>query len=210
MYVNSPAYMPLGETLSGTDAAGNLINSEKLGSICEFHAERLDDSSAKTYRHGGPVRAILLRNSSGATLYGKRLAGCKKTAGLSLVTEVDGYTTTLAQGPVVVIDEGLASTGVAANDLFWGIIGGPVITNTPLSGAAFNATGIAVGDSLIAITGSTTGATTSGRVGGYALANNTDAAGAFAQAANRIGYALSARTSGETNSDLLIYAAINL
>lgn len=208
MYANSPAPMPLGETLTGTDSDGNLINSENLGRVYCFDAVQLDNTSAKTNRSGKPIMAVLLRNTSGATLYGKMLGRCTETAGKALITTVDGYTTVLANEKCVLIDEGLATNGVANNAIFWGIISGQVIGKTPMAGAEFNATGIAVGDNLVAATGSTTGATTSGRIGGYALANNTDAAGAFKQSVYKIGEALSARTSGETNSDLLINLCI--
>lgn len=207
MLVNNQPF-ELGETLKGTDDDGNLINKDKLGQIYVFPASNLSGTTGKKRRTGKPVVAVCLRNESGATLYGKRLARCTKTAGYSLIEAVDGYTTVLNDGPCVVIDEFIATGGVADDDIFWGIIGGPVTVLTPLAGATFNATGIAVGDNLVACTAVTTGATSAGRIAGHALANATDAAGAFAAAANRIGHALSARTSGETNSDLLIDACI--
>ena len=209
MLVNNQPF-ELGETLAGTDADGNLINADKLGLVYEFPASDLSGTTPKKRRTGKPIKAIALRNLSGARLYGKRIARCNKTAGYALVQSVDGYSTVLNDGPAVIIDEFIATVGVAANDIFWGIVSGPVTVLTPLAGATFNATGIAVGDNLVAATGSTTGATSSGRIAGHALANATDAAGAFAGAANRIGHALSARTSGETNSDLLIDACIQL
>jgi len=198
----------LGETLAGTDTDGNLINADKLGLIYEVPANDYSGTTPKKRRTGKTLKVICLRNLSGARLYGKRLARLNKTAGYKLVESTDGYTTTLADGPAVVIDEFLSTVGVASNDIFWGVLEGPVLVRTPLAGATFNATGIAVGDSLVAATGSTTGATSSGRIGGYALANATDAAGAHNQSRYAIGFALSARTSGETNADLLIHATV--
>lgn len=197
--------LKLGETMPGTDSNGNLINNERLGEIREFDSR---SGSNNARRAGQPIKAVLLRNVSGTRLYGGRIGRCYKSAGQSTVTECDGYTTVLADGPCVIIDDGLATAGVADDDLFWGVLCGEVLVKSPLAGAGFNATSIAVGDALVAATGSTVAATTSGRIAAAALANATDAGGAYAQALNHIGRALSARTSGETNADVLIYANI--
>lgn len=190
--------LQLGETMPGTDANGNLINGSRLGEIREFF----------TSRSSSPKVAVLLRNTAGFALRPKRVARCYASAGSKLVTESDGYATTLAEGPCVFVDDLLPAAGVADDDIFWGIIQGETLALAPLSGAAFNDTEIAVGDSIVTATGSTAGATTSGRIAGYALANATDAAGAYSQARNSLGRALSARTSGETAADVLIYANI--
>ena len=208
LVTNAP--FELGETLQGTDANGNLINAAHLGQIYQLPYNDLTGPTPAKRKTGKPIYAIVLRNLSGSTLYGQRLAGCKKTAGFNLVESVDGYSTTLAQGPVVAIDPYLLTGGVAANDLFWGIISGPTLLTSPLSGAAFNATAIAVGDNLIAVTGVTTGAITSGMVGGVAIANATDAQGAFNQAANVVAQAMSALASTQTGVPLLVNMTVRL
>lgn len=209
---------PLGQTLRGTDDDGALINNEVLGSIHFFYAvERgaADNRGNKTRRVGKKIKAIALRNNSGATLYGKRVAILGSTAGYSGITTVIGYAATLALKGVVIIDEFLATSGVADKDIFWGIIEGPVTVLTPvIAGADFNGD-IAVGAQLVAATGTTTGATSCGRVSNVtftaATAGNTsNGFDGFKMAANLIGSALSARTTGETAADLLINAAIKM
>jgi hypothetical protein len=130
------------------------------------------------------------------------------TAGYAGVQKVVGYTATLAPFGVVVIDPFLDANGVASNDIFWGIISGPVLCKTPIAGSSFNGN-ISVGNKLIGVTGTTTGATTSGRVGNASLANATSAQDAFDQAAALVGRALSARTTGETNSDILVEVCLH-
>lgn len=198
----------LGETLKGTDDNGNLINAAKLGMKYMLPYNDLTGPTPAKRKTGMPIYAIILRNLSGATLYGKRLASLKKTAGFNLVEAVDGYNITLYQTPCIAIDPYLVTGGVAANDLFWGIFSGPTILTSPLAGADFKALNIAVGDNLVAATGITTGAITSGMVAGVSIANATDAGGALSAAMGRIGYALSALTSGQTNADLLVDMAV--
>jgi hypothetical protein len=202
----------LGETLSGTDDDGNLINTQVIGTIRTFPAKDLSVNSLrgnKSFRTGRDVVAVALRNESGLTLYGKRVARLTRTAGYSLLESVDGYADTLLEKQCVIIDEFLATDGVADDDIFWGIIGGPVIVLTGWAGADFSGD-IAVGGQLVAATGSTTGVSSAGRVSNVTIVGQTGGTEAFQNAANQIGVALSARTTGETNSDLLINACIKL
>lgn len=199
-------YMGLGETLQGTDSGANLINSDKLGLVVEFKTFAQD-----VRRRGTPTRpgfgasifAVLLRNTSGAALLPKRMALLSATAGYKPLQEAINYASARGERNSVLIDPWLASAGVAANDIFWGIIGGPAIVKTPIAGSAF-AGDIAVGNWLVNTTGTTTGATTSGRLGNITVANATDAQGAY-DASAAVGRALSARTTGETDADLLVY-----
>jgi hypothetical protein len=142
-------------------------------------------------------------------LYGKHLAALVKTAPTDFATSgynqpvieaVDGYATTLSQQNVVVIDEYLATTGVADDDIFWGIIGGPVTVKTPIAAIGSNVT---VGGKLcVDASGSTSGVTTSGRIEVFPSAASTAAWDGL------IGYALEAKTTAETNEDLLMNACI--
>jgi hypothetical protein len=200
----------LGTTLSGTDDDGNLINDEALGTIYEFPSRDLSSSGIrgnKTRLTDRPIVAVALRNESGLTLYGKRVAKLTETAGYSLLESVDGYAAELADGNVVIIDEFLETDGVADDDIFWGIISGPVTVLTSTVGADFNGD-IAVGSPLVAGTGSTTGNSTSGRVSNVTLAGQTAATAAFSMAHNLVGVALSAKTTGNTAADLLINAKL--
>lgn len=164
----------LGETLSGTDDNDNLINQSILGQIHEFPANRLDAGGVgqKTGRKTGrTIKAIALRNVSGQTLYGKRLAALRLADedtygagdGAPLYHEVDGYTTDTGQKNFVIIDEYLEDNGVADDDIFWGILEGPVTVKSQ----AFEAADVDMtyGQAVAAGTaGATSGQTTAGGV----------------------------------------------
>lgn len=210
--------MELGQVLDGIDADSNYQHEDKLGMVWTFPCapQTGGPSRSKSLNTGRPITAVLLRNTSTLTLLGKRLGQLSRTAGYAMTKEVNGYSTTLANKGVVVIDPFLPSTGVANNDIFWGIIGGAVPILLPLV-ASDHTADIAVNDALVAATGTTTGATTSGRVTHVRFTNAT--AGETGAAFNSfnmiygcIGRAMSARTSQETTAgaDLLVDVAIRL
>jgi hypothetical protein len=150
---------------------------------------------------------MLLRNTSGGVLLKKTLAQLSRTAGYKMVQECDGYSTTLANFGVVLVDDSLPSGGVASNDIFWGIVGGVATCLTSMDGTSQNGD-IAVNAPLVAATGTTTGATTSGRVSNM-TAVTANVSGAMTMNLGYIGRALSARTTGETNSDILVEMALH-
>ena len=157
-------------------------------------------SAPKKYRlQGAKVRLRICRNVSGATLYAKFLARFNKTAGVTPHCHVDGMSTGIADGPFAVIDEYLPSAGVPANDLFYVVIEGPTEFMTPLEGDAANV--ISYNDVLVSQTGATTGATTAGRVKARIAGALTT--GTLDQITAGLGRAVSARTTGNTNSTLL-------
>lgn len=204
--------MDLGQTYKGKDGDSNLINNHLLGQICYFdHKNARSDKARDT---GKPVGAVLLRNTSGLTLLGGRLGQLDRTAGTAMNHNVDGYSTTLGNRGIVLIDPWLDSNGVADDDIFWGVFYGVAKILLPLTSGDHTAD-IAVNDQLIAATGTTTGATTSGRVTHVRFVNATDGStighfGAFNMIAGRIGRAMSARTSQETTAgaDLLVDLSI--
>lgn len=209
MLLTSPP-MNLGEVLDGKDPDGNLTNEDKLGMVHTFPANTLTGGPArsKTVKTGKPITAILLRNTSGLTLLPKRLGQLSRAAGYAMIKEVDGYSTTLANTHVVLIDDNLPSSGVPDDDIFWGIISGPGLILTPITDTDFNGD-IALGARLVAATGTTTGATTSGRVSnvtftGATAGNTLNGFDGFKMAAGVLGRAMSARTSAETASDILV------
>jgi hypothetical protein len=204
--------MGLGETLKGKDADGNLINEDKLGQICYFDYKTLRRDASRA--SGKPIGAVLLRNTSGITLLGKRLGQLDRTPGLAMNHNVDGYSTTLANAGIVLIDPWLPAGGIADDEIFWGLFAGTALILLPLV-ASDHTADIAYGDFLVGATGTTTGATTSGRVTHVrftaATAGNTlNGFDGFRMMANGIGRALSARTSQETTAgaDLLVNLAI--
>lgn len=210
--VNQPPF-ELGETLKGTDDSSGssvLINKEKLGVIHDFQDVDYSVSgltSSRSLLSGHTITAVALRNESGIALLPKRVVSLTETAGRSPFTSVDGYATVLLKDRCVLVDPWLSSSGVADDDIFWGIIGGPAIVLTPTAGADFNGD-IAVNAPLVAATGATSGNSTSGRVSNVTLPGTTGATAAFSAAANILGYALSAKTTGNTAADMLVHWTI--
>lgn len=130
---------------------------------------------------------IAVRNVSGVTLLPKRLVTFKSGS----ISEVDGYTNATDEASAGVVDEHLASSGVANNDVFWITVQGP--TEVKL-GPAQEA---AVDSALVALTAATsTVSTTAGQA-------QTGAA-TYLQA-GYIGRALSAGTTGQN-----VLAIVNL
>lgn len=207
----------LGTTLKGTDVDGNLINSEVLGGVYTFNniTTTSPTGGVRKFHSNEPLVCMAVRNRSGVTLYGKRyVTGPLATAGLTAVTDLNGYCDSLAEGCVGLIDEFISSTGVADKDICWVVISGIALTTTPETGAAFNGD-IAVGADLVGATAaSSTGSTTGGRVSNITLTNAT-AGGttvgydAYRMLRNLLGTALSARTTGETSADLLVRVRVN-
>lgn len=217
MLVSAPP-MELGNVLDGKDADGNLQHEDKLGLIYTFARYPMTGgpNKSKSPHTGRPITAVLLRNTSGGALLGKRLGQLDRTAGYAMTKNVDGYSTTLANQGVVLIDPFLSSAGVADDDIFWGIISGPAPVLVPLAGADMNGD-IAVNAPLVSSTGTTTGATTSGRISNVTVtaataANTLNGYDGFKMAYAVVGRAMSARTTGETTAgtDLLVDWAIRL
>lgn len=206
--------MELGDTLAGKDSDGNLINGDKLGGYYTFPANRINQTSLrgnKTKYTGKPVTAILLRNELGAAILGKRVAKLKESGGYGDVEAVDGYCAFKADGHVVIVDSFLPAAGCADDDIFWGIVKGTVPILSPFEGAGFDKA-IVAGDPLVGATGSTTGTSDVGRVsvGGVLAGGSLAATEAYNHARNNVGRALSGRTTGETNAEVLADVNINI
>lgn len=162
----------------------------------EFDCQDVDPNTG-IVRTGRPIRLRCVRNKSGGALLPKRLVQFSTTAG-EYGSWVTGYATVTAD-VAYPIDEYLPSTGVADNDLFYIVVSGPALVLTPLDAGSDNV--INVGDVLNSLTAATSGATTAGRV---ASADFTGATTPLAkQIKNRIGYALTAKTTANANADLL-------
>ena len=150
----------------------------------------------KPKRSGKYVTVMLVKNNSGFALLPKRLVALSTTAGQ--VGQVAGYTrTTAAQGYPV--DEFLPSAGVPDGAYFYIVVQGPAMCIVSLSDLAAV---VNVGDYVVAITAATSGATTAGRIAAQDLTGAT--AVLAAQILNRVGRALTARTTANTNSDILL------
>jgi len=203
-------FLRLGDTLTGTDSSGNLINNDKLGQTFIIPSNQFPNSPTTNLGRntGRPLCVVILRNTSGIALKPKRLARLSRTAGYGPVEEVDGYASTLAEKQCVVIDPFISATGVADDDIFLGIYDGPVIMTTPDAGSAFNGD-IAVGGQLVAATAASSQGDAAGRLSNVTM-TATGAVAAFDSAANYVGKALSARTTGETASDILVDVCMKL
>ena len=199
----------LTDTYTGTDSDGNLVNDELLGKIYFHPVKGSTDASGRAC--GRPIKAMIVRNESGGALLGKRVVKFTNTAGYSNLKSIDGYATVLASGRHAFLPN-LASAGVADDDLCWVVLEGPTTVLTPIAGTDFTGA-ITVGSPLVNSTGTTTGATTSGRISnvtfpGATAGDTTAGLNAFSMAANILGVALSTRTTSETATDLLVHATI--
>lgn len=208
IFVNPP--FELGETLQGSvsGAGSTLMNDHLLGQVFFFPPKGTGTNRKRPTGKG--VYAVALRNEAGIALLPKRIALLTKTAGYSLVTSVNGYAAVYGRNNCVFIDPYLPAAGCADDDIFWGIIGGPTTVFLPTAGADFGTAAIAVGDFLVNSTGTTTGATTSGRIAGVTATNATAAQNALEVGLAVIGRALSAATSDQTTAgqELLVDACI--
>ena len=178
-----------------------------LGRVYEFTDTLWVSSTpgAKSQRTGYKVKCMLVKNDSGAALLPKRIV--QFTAGST--GKVDGYTTVTGERAAGVVDEFLPAAGVPDDAYFYIVVEGPSLCLTDIAGAANNL--IALDTPLIALTAATSGATTAGRV--VPLSIITTAATTYtgtelldfaAKAINQFGVALTARTTTQTNTDILV------
>ena len=185
--------------------SNNLGGAQHEGKIWVFEDLDYTNSGAKPQRSNRPVKCMCVRNVGAAAMLPKRLATLKRS-GLNFLGQVDGYGDITAEANAFPIDEWLPAAGVPVNDLFWIVIEGPAMCLTPIGTGEFNGN-IANGQNLVALTAATSGATTAGRVACENITGSsaaTDYTFLSDQILNRIGQAISARTTGETNSAILI------
>lgn len=209
MNLNTPLPFELGETYKGTDNDGNIVTPDWAGQVFLIGSNNYGAGARTAPRRSGrQLLGVPLLNNSGVTLYGKRLGRLKRGGGVDDLSRVDGYSAAYLEKGIVIIDEFLATNGVADKYYFWGIFQGPVTVLTPFTGAGFGGADIAVGDLLAAATGATTQDTAAGKVVKVEQAILANSLDDFDASVNLVGRALSARTTGETNSDLLIHAML--
>lgn len=209
---NSPPF-GRGETFYGPD--GTIDTNALAGGQWEGHVKVFEDvlysavgikPGRNISNDGARVACKVVRNMSGVTLYAGRLvqldpANPGRISGYQNANFNEAYP----------LDEFLPSTGVRHGDLCYIVIGGPALVKTPMTGAEFISTSIAAGALLGAGTsnaGSTQAGTTGvpGRAVGNALAAATthQAGDILNVAINHIGKAISAMTSGQTDSLMLV------
>lgn len=160
---------------------------------------------AKPTRSGKLVKIRLVKNSSGVALLPKHVVRYSVTAG-EYGHFVDGDVRTDAQDWAGVVDEFLPSAGVPNGAYFFIVTEGPSKVITPFAAAAFNAVDITVGSLLVAATAATSQGTLPGRVTVANTASTsqaTDYSNIINPVVNALGRALSAATTGNTNTDIL-------
>jgi hypothetical protein len=151
---------------------------------------------AKTYRSNRDVICRLVRNVSTIALREKRLV---TFASGYWNKRVDGYATLNNAANVAGVVDEFLSAGIPANDMGWVVVNGPTLVKTPLGADATNV--FSEGTLLLALTAATSQATTAGRVQPfYDTSVVTDATN---QLKGVIGVALSAKTTANTNVDIL-------
>lgn len=152
------------------------------------------------YELGGTKRSVILRavrNSSGVTVHGKKLAKLN-----ALGTAILGLGIADGEQRVAPIDEYLPTGGCAANDICYVVVQGPAVCLTQVAVADANV--IAAGDLVnVATINVTSGATTAGRLKSRVLsssvtANTAELIGVFGRAISSIA------TSGVTATDCLV------
>lgn len=197
---NVPTLPKLGQTWYATGYVNTSPTDDALGTTklegSEAWFEDLAPATAagvRTKRSGRGKRCLFVRNSSAGALLPKRLVSW---ASGYRNRRVDGYVTVDFAEVAGVVDECLPTAGVPQNDLFWLTVEGQTLVKSSLTSDTITA-----GDKLVALTAATSGATTSGRVQSYAATSNTTALSDMDR--NFIGFAISGKTSGETNKDLL-------
>lgn len=154
-------------------------------------------SGPASARSGDTVTCRLVRNSSGITLAAKRVVKWK--SGYRNL-RVDGYCSVDFENVAGVVDDKIPSSGVADGDLFWLMQRGPALVKTSLGGNATNV--ITEGSILAALTSAASTSTTAGRVQQVAATSSVTAA--IDGYSNRIGRAMSAKTTANTNADVLV------
>lgn len=187
-----------GEYEATSGAFDHLIGKEWVFEDLDYSA-----SGTRPSRSNRLVTCRLVRNDSASALLPKRLVTFETGSGLYGAV-VDGYAR-LTAAHAVPVDEFLPAAGVPSGAYFWVVVRGPATVLAPIAGAEFNGD-ISEGSVLVALTAATSGATTAGRVAVQNITGSTQTAdySFLANGANnRIGRALTAKTTGNTAVDVL-------
>jgi len=185
----------LGQTLGVTNATDG---ASWVGVIKQFPDA---DPVTGKIRSARLKTCVAVRNSSGATLFGKR--GVTFVAGS--FTAVDGYLYEDGRANkrlAGVVDEYLSSAGVANNDIFWVTVEGPT--------EIVAAVATQPGQHLVGTTiNSVTAATSSGNTGGQAI--TADVTTALAAPTGRVVYyGRAASTASAASACLVLMPGVRL
>ena len=187
-----------GKTVDSSDLPGSAV----VGQVHVF--QDTDPSNETKLRSNGDVVAIAVRNVSGINLVPKRLVVFKSDA---IGKEVDGYCHTYSQLCAGVVDDHLPAAGCPDDDICWVIVKGPCLVTSSVPSITLSA---AVNDPVHAKTAASS--TAASNVAGGRWVRNAAAAATGASALlvnhNRIGFAMTARTADNTDTDTLINLTI--
>lgn len=189
-----------GETID----TANLTGTQLEGKAVVF--KNADPSAPTALRDQQDVEGIIVRNMSGIALLPGMIVQWKSGY---RGTRVDGYVRTTAQNAAGVVDDFLPSAGVPHGDLFVLITKGPVLLKTAYDNTPWTVD-ITDGALLYAMTAaastSTAASQNAGRAipwgGTFSAAQTTDGT-AGNILANSFGRAMSAKTTAQTNANLL-------
>lgn len=189
-----------GQTYHGGTPSATIAQSAGI----EGHEKAFTDMVAgtagaiDTRRSDRKVYCRLVRNTAGVNLLPK-LAVKYETNYWG--KRVDGYTRLTNDDCAGIVDPLLPAAGVADDDLFWLVVKGPCLCTTGTGADQLNV--ITEGSAVVAVTAATSQASaTAGRVVLQKLTGATEVLGKAVQ--NRIGRAMSAKTTANTDVDILI------
>ena len=204
MFKRGRSWHMTGTTVSSSDYGG----VEREGTRRSFKDQDTATYNLRARRTGGDVVCIAVRNVAACVLRPKRLVTWKSG---SEFRRVDGYACETAEMAAGVVDEFYAAGGVQVGDLFWLQVRGPTLMLTPeVSNAAWNGDISALNQIVCASAGTSAATTAADAQGRVAKQNITCASttsnftGLFNQIQNRVGRAMSARTTAETSEDILV------
>ncbi len=160
---------------------------------------RSTGTGSATYRTSRMVRVRIVRNKTGFALLPKKLVSFGTEAGKS-TGQANGHVRLTADPVQGVVDEYLPSAGCPDGDLCYVVVAGPALCLPDLAAGANNV--LPVETRVVSLTAATSGATTAGRI---APQDITGATSLLAnQIQNCVGKVLTARTTANTTSDVLV------
>lgn len=197
--------MERGKTYYGSTATADLAAIADNPNVEGMHRifKNLDPSNLVNKRDAGEVEMIAVRNVSTISLKPKRVV--KWLAGKQ-GSQVDGYCDLAGEQIAGVIDERLPSAGCRDDDICWIAIKGRHLVDTAHStegSGDYALTDIAVDAVVIALTGASSRNATGG---GHLNTQFINAASTTLALQLRapVGFALTAKTLGQTNQDMLV------
>lgn len=197
MAIGEQLPFPVGSTAFGS---GLFTPSTTELTSLEGREYTVEDVNPTTKVRRSNVRRTLrvVRNSAGIALLPKMRVQLNSAGTAATGYTTYGYGQTVLQSAFPV-DEYLPAAGAASNDLFYVVVEGPAIALTGATAAAAGT--IAAGDVL---TGQTAAASNVSTTAGRLVGVTTNTTLNSYDLLNRVGVAVSARASTQTNTDILI------